>query len=87
MYYIGVILSTLWILLLSQFKWESNNKSILRVWNLILFIICALIPIINIVFAFSVTIAFLGFITIEDSIKPKNNGYISKLINWLNKEI
>lgn len=87
MYYIGVILSTLWILLLSQFKWKSNNKSILRVWNLILFIICALIPVINIIFAFSVTVAFLSFITIEDNIKPKNNAYISKLINWLNKEI
>lgn len=86
---IGLVLSILgiWFLKGSRTnpRWHSEEKPVLKLWALILFIIGAIIPIINIIMGVAI-IVWWAIVTYgeEDWIYTKQD---SKLFKFLNKSI
>lgn len=79
---IGFILCIVTIYLLKHTV-DCRNNSILKVWHLLILLIVAIIPVINIVIGF-ITIVFL---IMQYQIQYKFRGSNNKIWNFLNKRI
>ncbi len=80
---IGLILSASGILLLKDTEFISTGPT-LRVWNLVLFIIAAMIPILNIILGIAIITFWSVSTYLVGNCTYTNN---SKIIRFLNKPV
>lgn len=82
---LGFVFSILVILLFLDTR-DGYDKCVLKVWNLALFIIVSLIPIINI--PINIVLIIMWYVNVDGGLwEVKEGGLLDRLLKFLNKPI